>query len=137
MFDEMYQIGLIALWEARTKYDENKGPFAGFAQKYVSGRILNYYNKELVLQQRYKACLEPEIVNNIPAEEATNQNPFPVERIKPYLTKSELTWFTEYLENNKGQKQIAEEYNVSVNTVKTWRRRTIEKIQQLLTMSEL
>ncbi|UTW68464.1 sigma-70 family RNA polymerase sigma factor [Anaerobacillus sp. HL2] len=41
------------------------------------------------------------------------------------------------MENNKGQTQIAEEYNVSVNTVKTWRRRAIEKIQQHLKMSEI
>ncbi|UTW68465.1 hypothetical protein KHA80_12590 [Anaerobacillus sp. HL2] len=57
-----------------------KDHFAGFADRYVSGKLLNYFNKELLFQQRYFASLEPEVVNNIPAGKETNQLSFLLNR---------------------------------------------------------
>lgn len=136
-YDELYQIGLIALWEASKNFDETKGYFPSFAQKYVRGKMLHHLKKEQTFQQRFQIYLEPESVEKIPAQEFQKQRPFPLERIVPLLSKTERIWFVEYYENDIGPTAIAKQYNVPVDTVKKWRKRAIERIRSNLKTSEL
>ena len=44
--DEFYQIGLIALWKASQKYDEQKGKFSTYAYLSIRGEMLMHLKKE-------------------------------------------------------------------------------------------
>ncbi len=44
--EDYQQIGLIALWEAHTKFDNAKGAFPPYAYSYIQGRILNALTKD-------------------------------------------------------------------------------------------
>ena len=136
-YDELYQIGLIALWEAKTRFDPSKGFFASYAQKYVSGKLHTYLRKELKYQEQYLVNLEPELIETIPTNDVQEQSVFPAKKISKLLSEKEKVWFHEFYQNGKEPTAIAKENQVSVNTVKTWRKRAIEKIRANFNTSEL
>ncbi|MCT8137705.1 hypothetical protein H1D32_08000 [Anaerobacillus sp. CMMVII] len=136
-YDELYQVGLIALWEASIKFNESKGQFPGYAKKYIRGKLLNFLTQERKYQQRFQCCLEPEMVESIVATVEPVQVCFPINRMLPFLSKTERIWLIEFYEHGKGLTEIAKQYNVSIDTVKTWRKRAILKLQTNLKTSEL
>ncbi len=137
LYDELYQIGLIALWEAKTQFDHSKGHFPSYAKKYVRGKLLNYLNAERKFYERNQMCKESELINNFPANVYRKQVCFPAARIVELLSKTEQIWFHEFYQHGKGPKAIASQYNVSIETVKTWRKRALEKIRTNIKTSEL
>ena len=52
-FEDYYQIGQIALWQAYEKYDEEKGSFTTFAYVTVRGKMLNQLSKERLYEERF------------------------------------------------------------------------------------
>lgn len=50
LYDDLYQIGLIALWDAQNNFDPTKGYFASYAQKFVRGRLMNYLTKKMAIR---------------------------------------------------------------------------------------
>ncbi|RXJ02239.1 sigma-70 family RNA polymerase sigma factor [Anaerobacillus alkaliphilus] len=127
--DELYQIGLLAMWDASRNYQEGKGYFPAYIKKYVRGRMLNFLHKE----RSYYASLSDspfmeEIVAGVPSTWVT----ISLRPVLPFLTEREKFWLMEYLEFGKGPSQIAREQNVSVNTVKSWRLEAIKKCKQHL-----
>lgn len=40
-YDELFQIGRIALWEACERYTLGKGSFPAYVQSYIKGRLLH------------------------------------------------------------------------------------------------
>lgn len=137
LYDDLYQVGLIALWEAKSNFDATKGHFPSFAHKYVRGKLLNYLRSEQKIEQRYQLFFDPEVLKSIPAPAHGNQATFPIAELLPLLSKSERIWLTEFYHYRKGPKAIASQYDVSVDTVKTWRRRAILKLQSILTVNQL
>jgi RNA polymerase sigma factor (sigma-70 family) len=137
LYDELYQTGLIALWEARTQYNSEKGQFTAFAKTYVRGKLLNHINAEHKYYQRNFTSVEQEIFENIPAPDYKIEVNFPISRVLPLLSKTERIWLSQYYEHNKGPKEIAKQYDVSIDTVKTWRKRAIEKLRINLKASEV
>ncbi|MFN7251910.1 MAG: sigma-70 family RNA polymerase sigma factor [Anaerobacillus sp.] len=136
LYDELYQISLIALWEARTQYNSKKGQFSAFAKMYVRGKLLNHINAEHKYYLR-NFTIEQEIFENIPAHDYKIEVSFPFSRVLPLLSKTERIWLSEYYEHGKGPKEIAQQYNVSIDTVKTWRKRAIAKLRFNLKASEV
>lgn len=51
--EEYYQCGLIGLWYAYERYEEEKGSFPAYAVVTVRGYILERLKKECVVQERY------------------------------------------------------------------------------------
>ncbi|OIJ15245.1 hypothetical protein BKP35_05190 [Anaerobacillus arseniciselenatis] len=137
LYDELYQIALIALWDAQKNFDPEKGFFPGYAKQYVRGRLLTYLKKERKYEQRVQTCLEPELLENIPEQTYENPKRFPVEKLKPLLTSKELIWFNEFYEHNQMPTAIAKKYNVTVDQVKHWRKQTLKKIENNFRTSEL
>lgn len=137
LYDDLYQVGLIALWEAKRNFDATKGHFPSFAHKYVRGKLLNYIRSEQKIQQRYQPFSDPEMVESIPATVDQNQATFPIAELLPLLSKSERIWLTEFYHHGKGPKAIASQYDVSIDTVKTWRKRAIIKLQSILTVNQV
>lgn len=137
LYDDLYQVSLIALWEAKRNFDATKGHFPSFAQKYVRGKLLNYLRSEQKIQQRYQTFFDPEVVESIPAPADQNQAAFPIAELLPLLSKTERIWLTEFYYHGKGPKVIASQYDVSIGTVKTWRKRAIIKLQSILTVNQV
>lgn len=42
MYPDLYQVGIIALWEAESKYDESKGTFHTFLMRYITYEMMDY-----------------------------------------------------------------------------------------------
>ncbi|QOY38245.2 sigma-70 family RNA polymerase sigma factor [Anaerobacillus isosaccharinicus] len=128
-FDELYQIGLIAIWEASERFSGEKGHFPSYVKKYIRGKMLHFLNKEKKIRERTVMFDEPEIIEQLPAQAATVVMTIPLRPVLSYLSDREKLWLVEHLEHGKGPKQIAKEHNVSVNTVKTWRLEAIKKLK--------
>lgn len=52
-YEEYYQCGLIGLWMAYEKYEEEKGTFAAYALVTVRGYLLEKLKKENRFQKRH------------------------------------------------------------------------------------
>ncbi|WNF36640.1 sigma-70 family RNA polymerase sigma factor [Bacillaceae bacterium IKA-2] len=137
LYDDLYQVSLIALWEAKENFDATKGHFPSFAQKHVRGKLLNYLRSEQKFQQRYQVFFDHDALGNIPAPAELKQTAFPIAGLLPLLSKSERIWLTEFYHYGKGPKAIASQYDVSIETVKTWRKRAIMKLQSTLTVNQV
>lgn len=136
-YDEFYQIALIALWEAKMRFDPMKGNFTSYAQKYVTGHLKMYLRSEMNYLTRYLIGLEPGLTEAIAIEDIQDQLDLPIGKIKAILSKKEYVWFHEFYYNQKEITEIATQYDVSANTVKTWRKRALEKIRTNFNTSEL
>jgi DNA-directed RNA polymerase len=52
-YEEYYQIGQIALWQAYENFNEEKGSFTTFAYVTVRGKMLNQLSKERLYEERF------------------------------------------------------------------------------------
>ena len=127
-YDELYQIGLIAIWEAKNRFNEEKGYFPSFVKKYIRGRMLKFLYKEKRLRDRTTSSEPLQFVPTSDKEWTTIQ----LRPLLPHLSDREKFWLIEFLEHGKGIKQIAAEQSVSVDTVATWRKRAIKKLKKLM-----
>lgn len=127
--EELYQIGLLAMWDASRNYVEGKGYFPSYLKKYIRGRMLNFLHKE---RSYYARISEPTLIEEIAAGVPATWVTISLRPVLPFLSEREKFWLIEYLEFGKGPSQIAKEQNVSVNTVKSWRFEAIKKIKQHL-----
>ncbi len=131
-YDELYQIGLIALWEAKTNYNEEKGHFPSYAKKFIWGRMLSFLRKENKFNEKNEIYFDQELIEEISAPEpdtSSTQPQLPLEKTKSLLSKREQQWFYEAIINEKKPTEIAELLNVSVSTVHTWRKNVIRKLR--------
>ncbi|WP_100407645.1 sigma-70 family RNA polymerase sigma factor [Bacillus solitudinis] len=129
-YDEYYQIGLIALWEAQSKFNPDKGTFATYAIATVRGRLLTLLRKERDFAQKH--CLTDE--DYIHVQDERVNIPFELEMLKPYLeamTKREQNWVMEAIVNQKKTSEIASEYAVTMNTVRSWRKGVVKKVKNM------
>lgn len=96
-FDELYQIGLIALWDAQKNFDPAKGYFASYAKMYVKGRLLTFLKKEWRTEQHVQTALEPEMIENIADHPSRREGSFLIDQLKPLLKSTELRWLKRIL----------------------------------------
>jgi RNA polymerase sigma factor (sigma-70 family) len=129
--DEYYQEGLIGFWEAYERFDFSKGAsFRTFAYWTIRGKLLTYLKKAKRNEDR-EAELSIAMIESTPDEHS--KNPFENDLIKTYcigLTEAQKTWVYKTFIENKGPLQIAKEEGVSLETVKSWRRYTLQKIRR-------
>ncbi|RSL35402.1 sigma-70 family RNA polymerase sigma factor [Salibacterium salarium] len=130
--EEFMQIGFIALWKAYEKYEADKGAFSSYAYMCVKGEMLAHLNKEANYDER----------NQLHSFEDHHEPPAPesltvqqeIDSITPYLkhlSKREQAWVLEYSVNGRGITEISKKYNVSITTVKSWRKSALKKLRQL------
>ncbi|RXJ01638.1 sigma-70 family RNA polymerase sigma factor [Anaerobacillus alkaliphilus] len=124
--EELYQIGLLAMWDASKNYEEGKGYFPSYLKKYIRGRMLNFLHKERSYYARFSG---PRSIEETPAGVTSTWVTISLRTVLPFFSEREKFWLMEYLEFGKGPSQIAKEQNVSINTVKSWRFEAIKKIK--------
>ncbi|WP_261132504.1 sigma-70 family RNA polymerase sigma factor [Bacillus sp. Marseille-Q3570] len=124
-FDESYQIGRIALWEAYERFDPDKGAFPAYAQRYLSGRFLQMLNRKCVTM--------------IHAEERTLEDNYTF--VVPYLddlivndylqnlSERERLYVDEIILKQGSMKELARIEGVSYETVRSWRKKALDKLR--------
>lgn len=129
-YDEYYQLGLIALWEAYQNFQPDKGSFSSFAYKKIYWKIVSNLRKQLRTQSN--ECLMAEESPYLSASSYKNQYDFytTLESILHDLTPLQKAWVTGYIYEGKSLKEIAQEQGVSVGAVKQWRIKTLQKLRK-------
>jgi len=127
-YDEFFQIGLIALWEAKGKFDPSKGSFTSYAYMTMKGRVLSELKKCSKIEERQFYPKE-EFWDNQLDESAAE--PLEMDTLLEYckgLTKNQKKWViaTFYLGMNSAE--IAAYEKVSPSAVKKWKKGAMEKI---------
>lgn len=129
-YDDYYQIGLIALWEAFEKYDERRGKFSAYAYVTVRGRMLEYLKKESAFEERHNCSFDEKIAAN---DYVYSEAFLEMDLFKSYLTpltERQRRWVIEAIGNDKTIKEIAKKYAVTEEAVKSWRKAALKKLKQ-------
>lgn len=132
--EEMYQIGLIALWEAYEKFNPEKGSFGGYAKAVVKGRMLTALRKSRVYDERHVFAKPTEAGGHdfMEIADPTRVMPLEKETIALYLqglSVRQLYWVEQALLQGKKTREIAEGERVSQNTVRTWKKEALKKMR--------
>ena len=129
--EDYIQTGRIALYDAWLNYDEQLGAFPAYAKSYVYGRIKHSLETKDRWTSRYIATepftmseLSPGI--NLHAEDMIALNDW---LIRVNLNRREKDWVREALFHGHKPQEIANIFNVSVSTVKTWRKTALKKLR--------
>ncbi|UCZ52922.1 sigma-70 family RNA polymerase sigma factor [Bacillus shivajii] len=137
-YEEYEQVGRIALYEAWSKHDPEKGPFAAYAKSYVYGKI-----RHMITSKKrwgdHNVAMEPADMTSIATsvQESEEQRMMLedwLDRLE--LKKRERQWAKEALIHGHKPKEIAEMYGVSINSVKYWRKQALKKLAECQSLSE-
>jgi RNA polymerase sigma factor (sigma-70 family) len=133
-WEEYYQIGLIGLWEASTRFNPTKGNFMNYAYSIVKGKMLTEMTKSRLHDERYIYAKEKfwEYIGDSNSEMTLEEN-----LLLSYcetLSKKQLKWLLYTVRYNLTVKDIAEKEGVSISAVKAWRTGAREKMKTRLNM---
>ena len=125
--EEYIQIGLIALWEASRAFDPAKGQFMSYAFTTIKGRMLSHIQKANKLHDR-------EMSKEIELESAAQDGMKTLEWLVPKafldsLTPNQSCWLFNHIHYGKTIAEIANDYQTTIASVKSWKRTTIKKLQ--------
>jgi RNA polymerase sigma factor (sigma-70 family) len=135
-WEEYYQIGLIGLWEASTRFDPSKGTFMNYAYTIVKGKILTEMTKSKLHEERNIYAIE-EFWECI--EDSNSVLPLEDNLLLSYcesLSKNQFKWLKYTVRHNLTVKEIAEKEGVSISAVKAWRTGAREKIKIRMALKE-
>jgi RNA polymerase sigma factor (sigma-70 family) len=128
-WEEYYQIGLIGLWEASTRFDPTKGNFMNYAYSIVKGKMQTEMTKSRLHEERNIYAKE-EFWEGI--EDSNSEMALEEKLLLSYcetLSKKQLKWLMYTLRSNLTVKEIAEKEGVSISAVKAWRTGAREKMK--------
>ncbi|MCZ0755490.1 sigma-70 family RNA polymerase sigma factor [Anoxybacillus sp. J5B_2022] len=126
-WDEYYQVGLIALWEASQQFQPEKGSFSSFAYKKVYWSMLSHLRKQYT--RTTNECSLTDEVTNVLSVTPSNDDRIVLEDVLQGLTERQQKWVIGYIVENKPLKTIAEEEGVPVGAVKQWRITALKKLR--------
>lgn len=132
--EEFFQIGLIALWEARQRFNSDKGTFSTYAYSYIKGRMLTELSSQNKVEERN---VYPDEVFWETAVDTMGQPPLQLEQLLSYcdgLTDKQKQWVTYTFYFGLSVVEIAEIENVSPSAVKKWRSGALAKLRMNLDM---
>ncbi len=129
--EEFSQLGLIALWEAYSRFNPDKGEFTSYAYSYIKGKLLTEMTKSTKRHEREVPALEDlweYIVDEgtmVPLEEDTLLSYCKCSQ----LTENQTKWVLYYCLQGLGTKEIAAIEQVSLSAVKNWKAGAKEKLK--------
>ena len=128
-FDEYRQIAWIALWQAYSNFNPEKGPFPAYASAVIRGRLLT----EMKRRKQYKVRFELKDQIN---DKCTYQpsNAFEMDWHFSFLSPREKLWLQAAIIEGFGTKDIAKRYGVTQDTVRSWKKSAVKKLKQQLTL---
>ncbi|PLR75942.1 RNA polymerase subunit sigma-24 [Bacillus sp. V3-13] len=131
--DEFYQIALIGLWEAKERFNSEKGVFLNYAYTYVKGKLLSELARHVKNEER---SVYPEEGFWELIEDLSSDRPLERKVLLSYcepLNEKQTKWVLYTCLDGMTIKEIAEKESVSVSAVKGWRKGAKEIIKEHLT----
>ncbi len=124
-YDDYYQIGLIALWDAANLYDEKKGKFSTYAFSFIRGRMLMF------LRQQKKHEKEQSVFNENLLQKLVYEELF-LEKEDflacfAYLTEKEERWVLLRFYHGLSNSDIAKMEKMNLKTVNSCGKRAMAK----------
>ncbi|MFJ7976995.1 sigma-70 family RNA polymerase sigma factor [Peribacillus sp. NPDC096379] len=130
--EEFYQVGLIALWEAQTKFDPDRGAlFSTYAYKVIKGKLLNELRKNVRIDDTYTVT-DISVMAEDPALSFSDLH-LESEYLSCYcenLTELQRRWVMGTFQDQLSISEMAELYGASNSAVKSWRKSAIMKLQK-------
>ena len=123
-YEEYYQCGLIGLWKAYEKYEEEKGTFSAYAFVTVRGYLLEKLKKESKFQKQH-TCVEQEILQNVCGAEVSSET----QDYMSLLDEKEKHIIYERFYVGKKIHEIAEEMEMTYHQVRWIYRQALGKMQ--------
>ena len=127
--ETFYQIGLIGLWEAHSRFDPAKAKFSTFAYITIRGRILEYLNMEKRFYDHHQG-LQPD--ESLDLADTNAALPFETQWFDFYcagLTENQRKWVQKRIIEDKRVIDIAKEEGVSKDAVKSWGKSALKRIK--------
>ncbi|MBP1917402.1 DNA-directed RNA polymerase [Lederbergia galactosidilyticus] len=127
--DEFYQTGLIALWDAHQRFDQEKGEFSSYAYSYIKGRIMTDLTKHRQNEERNVYPDEVFWENAVVVEEQWLEQ----EHLQNYfigLTDKQKQWAIDAFYKEMTTRDIAEKEQLSLSAIKKRKAVTLEKIRE-------
>ena len=128
--EEYFQTGVIGLWEAKERYDPERGNFSTIAYTYIRGRILDELKKRNRIEERSAYPDEDFWLMKI---DENAEHPFELATLLTYcngLTPKQKQWVIDTFYLGLTLKEIAKKEKVSESAVKKWRKQAMEKIKE-------
>ncbi|MEH6889031.1 sigma-70 family RNA polymerase sigma factor [Bacillus sp. JJ864] len=123
-YEEYYQCGLIALWRAYEKYDEEKGSFPAYALVTVRGYLLEQLKKECRVQDK-EVCTEHYVLENIGGEEKQRE----MFEYMSMLEENEQFVLFEHFYGGKKMREIATELGMTYHQARWIYRQALNKMR--------
>ncbi|MED1204690.1 sigma-70 family RNA polymerase sigma factor [Heyndrickxia acidicola] len=128
--EEFYQTGLIALWEAYEKFDDQKAAFLSYAYALVRGRMLDLLKQKKRLEERN---VYPDEEFWMHKENTSEETPLELDILHLYcigMTEKQVKWTILTFYHGMSVKEIASLEQVTISAVKKWKRLALERIRQ-------
>ncbi|MCP3761413.1 sigma-70 family RNA polymerase sigma factor [Domibacillus sp. A3M-37] len=127
--DDFHQVGLIALWEAHTRFDETKGDFTPYAYSYIQGRLKNALTKDAAFSDGTVLTGETALF------EGADSGPTPESAAIVHLCGDKLEgrarkWFDLSIVGGLSNPDIARKCNVTPAAVRKWQQAAQKQLQE-------
>ena len=131
-YDESFQIGLIALWDAYQRFSPEKGEFAAFAKLRVRGDLISHLRKEILTAERFMLTSESteHLLESLQDRHDEPIADFCFSPFLQYLSPRELLYVNQVLIQGKSRKTVALEQNVTLHTVASWSKTARRKLRE-------
>ncbi|WP_160112401.1 sigma-70 family RNA polymerase sigma factor [Salicibibacter kimchii] len=129
--EDFVQAGYVGLWLAYQHHDGEKGPFPPYAFVRVSGEMLTMLKKDANYYDRHSFSPNDQEPAQVRIE--TESWMPDLDTLAPYLnmlSDREQRWVIEHAVHDLPPRMIAAKYNVSVETVKGWRKGALAKLKK-------
>ncbi|MCF6136800.1 sigma-70 family RNA polymerase sigma factor [Pseudalkalibacillus berkeleyi] len=124
-YDELFQVGRIALWEAYERFDSRKGAFPAYAKTYVTGRFLQFLRKP-----GFETVEATEkIMDDHLHYDVTYLDSIIVDELLQNLSKRERLCVEYVILQSGSQKELARREQVSYETVRSWKKCALKKLR--------
>jgi DNA-directed RNA polymerase len=125
-YEEAYQRGLIALWEASRDFDPEKGYFPSYAKAKITGRLKSLMTKGFLERERLTSLSDSEagIEASVPPSEIFS---FDLENCQ--LSGKEQLWIKEFIFEGLNTEEMAKRHEVSAHTVRSWKKGVKRKLE--------
>jgi DNA-directed RNA polymerase len=130
--DEFFQLSLVGLWEASLRFNPEKGEFTNYAYSSIKGLCMAEMTRRNRIEER-NVYPEEEFWRTI--EDSNLVQPFEKEYWLPFcegLNENQRKWFLYTCYDGLSIREIASIENVSISTVKAWRKGAQVKLKQNL-----
>jgi RNA polymerase sigma factor (sigma-70 family) len=125
-YENYFQVGMIALWDAYRNFDSTKGSFSNYAYHTVRGKLKTELRKQSNVQQHEK--MKEDII--LGHYEETYLQSEMVQALLQQLTTKQRKWFYYAIIEHMTPSEIALQEGVSTEAVKSWRRQALRKLKK-------